>query len=298
MEASELVAEALGEHVFDYFIRNKREEWDDYKAQVTPWEIERYLGTAVSDRCASEPLLVFPDPPPPLLAQTLDLGGLPVEGRGERVGRGGERAARRLGRRGRRGRRRPRGRVRDLPLAAQARRARSSRCCSSSAARSSPSSSTARTCSTTSASSPFHPKELEARLRHLFWRTGRGTQAEIVEYGGLVLNLETYQAALDDRPLDLTYMEYELLKFFAHPPGQGVHARAAALARVGLRVLRRRAHGRRARPAAAGEARRGAREPDPDRALRRLPLRPARRERRGRASVASCAGAHASSSSW
>jgi glutamine synthetase len=45
MEGSELVAEALGEHVFEYFILNKRQEWADYKAYVTPFEIERYLGT-------------------------------------------------------------------------------------------------------------------------------------------------------------------------------------------------------------------------------------------------------------
>jgi glutamine synthetase len=45
MEESEFVAEALGEHVFDYFVRNKRAEWDDYRAQVTPFELERYLGT-------------------------------------------------------------------------------------------------------------------------------------------------------------------------------------------------------------------------------------------------------------
>jgi glutamine synthetase len=45
MEGSELVAEALGEHVFDYFIRNKRQEWLDYKAHVSPWEIDRYLGS-------------------------------------------------------------------------------------------------------------------------------------------------------------------------------------------------------------------------------------------------------------
>jgi glutamine synthetase len=45
MEGSELVAEALGEHVFEYFIRNKREEWAQYKSQVTPWEIDRYLGS-------------------------------------------------------------------------------------------------------------------------------------------------------------------------------------------------------------------------------------------------------------
>ncbi len=44
MESSELVAEALGEHVFDYVIRNKREEWEDYKTYVTPYEIEKYLG--------------------------------------------------------------------------------------------------------------------------------------------------------------------------------------------------------------------------------------------------------------
>ena len=43
---------------------------------------------------------------------------------------------------------------------------------------------------------PWHAQELEARLAHLFWRTGRGTRPELVEYGPLVLNLETYQAAL------------------------------------------------------------------------------------------------------
>lgn len=45
MEESELVAEALGEHVFDYFIRNKRSEWQDYKSHVSPWELDRYLGS-------------------------------------------------------------------------------------------------------------------------------------------------------------------------------------------------------------------------------------------------------------
>ena len=45
MEGSELVAEALGEHVFEYFIRNKRQEWRDYKSHVSPWEIRRYLGS-------------------------------------------------------------------------------------------------------------------------------------------------------------------------------------------------------------------------------------------------------------
>jgi two-component system, OmpR family, alkaline phosphatase synthesis response regulator PhoP len=78
---------------------------------------------------------------------------------------------------------------------------------------------------------PFHPAELEARLKHLFWRTGRGTRPELIEYGALMLNLETYQAAIDGRPLDLTYMEYELLKFLAAHPGR-VFTRETLLSRV------------------------------------------------------------------
>jgi glutamine synthetase len=43
MEASDLVAEALGEQVFEYLLRNKRAEWDQYKSYVSPYEVERYL---------------------------------------------------------------------------------------------------------------------------------------------------------------------------------------------------------------------------------------------------------------
>jgi glutamine synthetase len=43
MEQSELVAEALGEHVFEWFIRNKRSEWLDYKAHISQFELDRYL---------------------------------------------------------------------------------------------------------------------------------------------------------------------------------------------------------------------------------------------------------------
>ncbi|MCM8758144.1 MAG: type I glutamate--ammonia ligase, partial [Candidatus Omnitrophica bacterium] len=42
-ERSDLVKESLGEKVFDYFIRNKKLEWDEYKQQVTQYEIEKYL---------------------------------------------------------------------------------------------------------------------------------------------------------------------------------------------------------------------------------------------------------------
>ncbi|MBA2641206.1 MAG: glutamine synthetase [Nocardioidaceae bacterium] len=43
MEESELVAETLGEHVFDFFLRNKRAEWHDYRRQVSQFELDRLL---------------------------------------------------------------------------------------------------------------------------------------------------------------------------------------------------------------------------------------------------------------
>ena len=51
--------------------------------------------------------------------------------------------------------------------------------------------------------SPFHPRELEARLKHLFWRTGTGTRPELIEYGDLVLNLQTLEATRGGQPLHL-----------------------------------------------------------------------------------------------
>ena len=81
--------------------------------------------------------------------------------------------------------------------------------------------------------SPFHPAEFEARLRHLLWSVGDavGPLADMVEYGQLILNLETYQATIAGRPLDMTYMEYELLKFLAQNPGK-VFTREILLSRV------------------------------------------------------------------
>ena len=78
---------------------------------------------------------------------------------------------------------------------------------------------------------PFHPAELEARLRHLMVADVDLHRAELVEYGELTLNLETYQAAISGRPLDMTYMEYELLKFLAQNPGK-VFTREMLLSRV------------------------------------------------------------------
>jgi len=44
LEADEVIKEALGPHVCTHFIRGKRIEWDVYRSQVHPWEIEQYLG--------------------------------------------------------------------------------------------------------------------------------------------------------------------------------------------------------------------------------------------------------------
>ena len=43
MESSEIVAESLGEQVFEYLLRNKHAEWESYKSYVSPYELERYL---------------------------------------------------------------------------------------------------------------------------------------------------------------------------------------------------------------------------------------------------------------
>jgi glutamine synthetase len=43
MEGSELVREALGEHIFEWFLRNKRAEWAEYRTHVSSFELQRYL---------------------------------------------------------------------------------------------------------------------------------------------------------------------------------------------------------------------------------------------------------------
>jgi glutamine synthetase len=43
LAADAVIAEALGEHVFERFVEAKSEEWDEYRMQVTAWEVDRYL---------------------------------------------------------------------------------------------------------------------------------------------------------------------------------------------------------------------------------------------------------------
>jgi DNA-binding response OmpR family regulator len=78
---------------------------------------------------------------------------------------------------------------------------------------------------------PYQLAELDARVRHLLWRMRLEEQAEIISFGPLVINMATYQVHVDGQPIDLTYMEYELLKFLATHRGR-VFTRQALLSRV------------------------------------------------------------------
>lgn len=43
LERDEVVRDALGPHVYEWFVEAKRLEWDEYRKYVSPWELERYL---------------------------------------------------------------------------------------------------------------------------------------------------------------------------------------------------------------------------------------------------------------
>ncbi len=78
---------------------------------------------------------------------------------------------------------------------------------------------------------PLQPIELTTRLQHLLAKSAKGSRQNLIQYGPLALNIETYQAALAGQPIDLTYMEYELLRFLAGHPGK-VFTREILLSRV------------------------------------------------------------------
>jgi two-component system, OmpR family, alkaline phosphatase synthesis response regulator PhoP len=78
---------------------------------------------------------------------------------------------------------------------------------------------------------PYQLAELDARMRHLLWRAKQGEQSDILNLGPLIINFATYQVHVDAEPIDLTYMEYELLKFLATHRGR-VFTRQTLLSRV------------------------------------------------------------------
>ncbi len=63
-------------------------------------------------------------------------------------------------------------------------------------------------------------EEISARLALVARRTGRGEEDAVLRVGDVTINPENYQVYLRRRPLDLTYKEFELLKFLAQRPGR------------------------------------------------------------------------------
>ena len=113
--------------------------------------------------------------------------------------------------------------------------------------------------------------EVRVRLAMLRRRAGSG-DGTLTRLGPLALDTETYRVTANGRALDLTFKEFELLRFLASSPGQGLHAARAAAGGLGVRLLRRYTHGRRARATPAREARPRTRAPDRDGAGSGLPL--------------------------
>jgi DNA-binding response OmpR family regulator len=62
--------------------------------------------------------------------------------------------------------------------------------------------------------------EVAARMDMLVRRSGRGDDPTVIKIGDLTVNPENYQVYVRGRPLDLTYKEFELLKFLTQRPGR------------------------------------------------------------------------------
>jgi DNA-binding response OmpR family regulator len=78
---------------------------------------------------------------------------------------------------------------------------------------------------------PFSAEELQARIARARRAVNGIDHDDMVRVGSLEMNLATYQVAIDGRPVDFTYMEYELLKFLVTHPRR-VFSREALLSRV------------------------------------------------------------------
>ena len=68
--------------------------------------------------------------------------------------------------------------------------------------------------------SPIDDVELRTRMsRLIFERTGQG-DGHVIRHGALVIDLERYKVTVDEEVVDLTYKEYELLRFLSSNPGK------------------------------------------------------------------------------
>ena len=78
---------------------------------------------------------------------------------------------------------------------------------------------------------PHRSEELVSRIKLLLWKNNKVDAEQILKAGDLVVDLANYQVLIDGDPLDLTYKEYELLRFLASHRGR-VFTREALLNQV------------------------------------------------------------------
>lgn len=78
---------------------------------------------------------------------------------------------------------------------------------------------------------PFSDAEAAARIHHILWRRRAASPPQELRFGGLRINVRSYEVICDGATLGLTYKEYELLKYLASNPDR-VCTRDLLLARV------------------------------------------------------------------
>ncbi len=78
---------------------------------------------------------------------------------------------------------------------------------------------------------PLDEDEVRLRIGRLLWSRTGGVTGSVLRHGGLIIDLERYTVTVDDAVVDLTYKEYELLRFLASNAGKPF-TREALLNRV------------------------------------------------------------------
>ncbi len=68
-------------------------------------------------------------------------------------------------------------------------------------------------------SKPFSPKILVARVEAILRRTSQANAGEVMEAGGILINKAAHSVAVDGKPVDLSYKEFELLTYFMENKG-------------------------------------------------------------------------------
>ncbi len=68
-------------------------------------------------------------------------------------------------------------------------------------------------------SKPFSPKIMVARVEAILRRTSQANADEVMEAGGILINKAAHSVAVDGKPVDLSYKEFELLTYFMENKG-------------------------------------------------------------------------------